>query len=130
MRGSQRDIRAILATDGVIARREHPELRGAIAWMVRIGELVPVLPGVYAGPAMAVSVETRIRAVGRWDRDSVLTGAAAARLTFWPSIRVPVISCAVRHHRAPQLVVTPSAGGPSRSNSSPNAPDSGSPALP
>ena len=73
MRGSQRDIQAILATDGVIARREHPELRGAIAWMVRIGELVPVLPGVYAGRAMAVSVETRIRAVGRWDCDAVLT---------------------------------------------------------
>lgn len=86
----------------MIARREHPELAGSIAWLLRTGQLVPVLPGVYAPPSQAGTAETRIRAVGWWDRDAILTGAAAARVSFWAGLDVPVVTCAVRHERAPQ----------------------------
>jgi very-short-patch-repair endonuclease len=41
-------------------------------------------------------------AVGRWDRDAVLTHEAAAAVSFWPGLAVPVVRCAVRHYRPPQ----------------------------
>ena len=49
MRALQKDIQQILATDGVISRRDHLNLSGAIDRQVRNGTLRPVLPGVYAG---------------------------------------------------------------------------------
>ena len=102
MRSSSDDIERILRSRGVIAPREHPELRGAIDWRVRTGHLKPMLPGVYAAAAAATSTPTRIAAVARWDPDAVLTHEAAASVSFWPEVPVPVVRCAVRHHRQPQ----------------------------
>ena len=99
MRASANDISDIVAARGVIATREYPELRGAIEWRVRTGELVPVLPGVYAPVASAGLATTRIAAVAAWDRDAVLTHEAAAAISFWPSLTVPAVRCAVRHYR-------------------------------
>jgi very-short-patch-repair endonuclease len=102
VRGSCAEVQRIVESQGLIARREHPELSGAIAWLKRNGQLVPVLPGVYTVPARINLIDTRIKAVGWWDRDAVLTDAAAARVSYWPDIEVPVIVCAVRHERTPQ----------------------------
>ena len=102
MKGFQRDIQQVLATEGVIVRRDHPTLVGTIAWLVRNGDLIPVLPGVYAPPEACDSIRTRIQAVMRWDLDAVLVGAAAAQVSFWPEIRVSQITCSLKHHRQPQ----------------------------
>ena len=75
MKGFQRDIQQVLATEGVIVRRDHPTLVGTIAWLVRNGDLIPVLPGVYAPPEACDSIRTRIQAVMRWDLDAVLVGS-------------------------------------------------------
>lgn len=102
MRALQNDIQRILATEGVISRRDHPELTGAIDRQVRNGTLRPVLPGVYAAPEMCDSVRTRILAAMRWDPDAILIGRAAAWASFWPEIRVASVTCSVRHQRYPQ----------------------------
>ncbi|HKX14096.1 MAG TPA: hypothetical protein VJN19_02810, partial [Propionibacteriaceae bacterium] len=102
MRALQQDIERILATDGVISRRDHPKLTGAIDRQVRNGALRPVLPGVYALPKMCDSVRTRIFAVMRWDSDAILVGRAAAWASFWPEIRVASVTCSLRHQRRPQ----------------------------
>jgi len=102
VKGFQRDIRQVLATEGVIVRRDHPTLVGTIAWLVRNGDLIPVLPGVYAPPEACDSIRTRIQAVMRWDLDAVLVGAAAAQVSFWPEIRVSQITCSLKHQRRPQ----------------------------
>jgi very-short-patch-repair endonuclease len=102
VKASSIDIQHILASNLVIAARDHPQLRGAIQWRVRTGELKVVLPGVYAPAATASSVATRMAAVGRWDPDAVLTHEGAAAASFWPGLAVPVVRCAVRHYRAPQ----------------------------
>jgi very-short-patch-repair endonuclease len=102
VRASSTDIHSILVSHLVIGTRDHPELRGAIHWRLRTGELKAVLPGVYAPAATANSTATRMAAVSRWDPDAVLTHEAAAAATFWPGLAVPVVRCVVRHHRAPQ----------------------------
>lgn len=84
----------MLRRNGVVARREHPELRGAIDWLVRQGRLRAVLPGVYAAPDTADDFRVRVTAVSRWSADAVITGAATARLTFWPSTPVDTIDVA------------------------------------
>ena len=100
MRASQHDIQQILLTDGVIAARDHPELRGAIDWQVRSGALVAVLPGVYALADVARQPLTRIVAVPHWDQDAILTHEAAAVVTFWPELPVPVVRGSIKHRRA------------------------------
>lgn len=100
VRASSIDIQRILDTDGVIATRDHPGLRGAIEWRVRSGDLTAVLPGVYAPAATAGLTMTRIAALGRWDPDAILTHQAAASISFWPKVPVLVVHAAVRHQRA------------------------------
>jgi very-short-patch-repair endonuclease len=102
VRAFQEDIHQVLATEGVIARRDHPKLVGTIDRLVRNGNLRPVLPGVYAEPDACDSIWTRIRALMRWDPDAVLVGAAAAWVSFWPEIRTSRITCSLRHQRRPQ----------------------------
>jgi very-short-patch-repair endonuclease len=102
VRASANDIQHILTARGVIAGRDHPELRGAIEWRLRTGDLVAVLPGIYAPVAVASLTATRIAAVAAWDAEAVLTHEAAAVMSFWPSLPVPAVRCAVRHARRPQ----------------------------
>ncbi len=96
------DVELVLERNGVIATREYPELRGAINRRVRNGRLVPVLPGVYTSPAGATDPRLRMAAVPLWDPNAIITHEAAAALTFWPDITMPVIRCAVRNEKAPQ----------------------------
>jgi very-short-patch-repair endonuclease len=102
VRAFREDIQQILATEGVIVRRDHPKLVGTIERLVRNGNLRSVLPGVYAEPGACDSIQTRIRALMRWDPDAVLIGSAAAWVSFWPELRVEAVECALRHSRATQ----------------------------
>lgn len=100
MTADQSELGRILADQGgVISRRQHPELDGSIAWLARTGRLTRLFPGIYLDPAHPDPVAVRMRAVPLWDPDAVLTGAAAARLTFWPGLRVDRVEVATRHHR-------------------------------
>jgi hypothetical protein len=102
VRTNFQEIQRLLVTDGVVARRDHPELDTTLRYLIRRGDLVRVLPGVYAARDQAASLRTRVRALSRFDPDAILVGAVAARLSFWPDLRVNVVECAVRHSRARQ----------------------------
>lgn len=92
--------------DGLVVRRRHPSQTSAVDWLVRTGRLVPVLPGVYAAPERAALADVRMRAVCRAYPDAVLTGAAAARCSFWPAVPLRVIDVAVGHKVAPRTGYT------------------------
>jgi very-short-patch-repair endonuclease len=102
VRTTFQDVQRLLTADGVIARRDHPELDTTLRYLVRRGDLARVLPGIYSAADQAASLQTRVRALSRFDPDAILVGAVAARVSFWPDIRVDVIECAVRHSRATQ----------------------------
>ncbi len=86
----------------MIARREHPELVEACNWLVRKGDLVAVLPGVYAWSGTAGDPRVRIRAAMVWVPDGVLTGPAAAMVSFWPKVPMREITVATRRERRGQ----------------------------
>jgi very-short-patch-repair endonuclease len=65
---------------------------------VAAGALVRLLPGTYAFPDGGLDLTVRARAVSRWQPDAVITGRAAARLTFWPTLPVGAIDVARRAH--------------------------------
>lgn len=102
MKTSHFDIHRVLAQEGVIALRDHPDLVGPIRWLVRRGDLHAVLPGVYAPLPARDIFDTRIRALMTWDPNAVLVAGAAARVSFWPTIHAPIVTCALKHHRQPQ----------------------------
>ena len=110
---------ALRAGGGVLVRRQHPELVGAVDWLVRTGRLVRVLPGVYAPAGSAGTPPTRMAAVCAAQPDAVLVGAAAARVSFWPRVPLEAVEAAVprhlrpapgirftRRHVPPELIVT------------------------
>ena len=100
MTPAQMDIADILRRqDGLISRQSHPELSGAIDRLRRRGDLVSLLPGVYATLAVAETPIARARATQLWEPNSVLTHHSAAQLTFWPTIRVTQTHCAARSRR-------------------------------
>lgn len=97
------EIQRLLAAEGVIARQNHPELDTTLRYLVRRGDLARVLPGIYAAADQAASLQARVRALSCLDPDAILVGAVAARLSFWPELRVNLVECAVRHRKAPQV---------------------------
>ncbi len=99
MRAFYFDIEELLVRDGAIARRDHPGLQSAVRHLLRRGELVAVLPGVYARRDEATTVRTRVRALMLADPDAVVTGQAAAQLSFWPQLPVDRVTAAIRHAR-------------------------------
>lgn len=73
------------AGGGVLARREHRDLSGALDRRVRDGLLVAVLPGVYCPLELRDEPAVRTQAALLWaGPDAVLTGLSAARATYWP----------------------------------------------
>lgn len=96
------EIESLLAAaGGVIARRDHPELLGAIEHLRKRHELVAVLPGIYASAGMASESLTRMRAVMLKHPDAVLLRASAAQVSFWPEARGAAVEVAIRGAHAP-----------------------------
>lgn len=95
----QDEVIEVVRREGVIARKQHPALAGAIKALVASGILVPVLPGVYAGRD-AHELGTRLRALVLREPDAIVTGGTAARLTFWPELGDAVVESAVPWQRA------------------------------
>lgn len=111
--------RLIHTGNGIIARREHPELSGTLDWLLRQRVIGPVLPGVYAPVDRVGDPDVRIRAALRKHPDAVLLGAAAARVSFWPKVALGAVEVALprpaaaaagftftRRQVPPELVVT------------------------
>ena len=80
---------------GLLVAREHPRLRRTLQRMVAQGLLVVLAPGVLAPAEWAGDVDLRLRAAARAWPDGVLTGAGAARLTFWPELSVNTVTVSV-----------------------------------
>ncbi len=95
-------IEQLLAEDRVIVAREHPALENALVRAAAAGRLVRPLPGIYADPGNAASLLTRVLAVSRWDPSAVITGRAAAALSYWPEVTVGAVQVASPHRHAPQ----------------------------
>lgn len=74
------------ASGGVLERRSNRDVCGRIDRLIRVGKLTAVLPGVYCAPESCRDPAILVRAAALWaGPDAVLTGYAAARLTFWPT---------------------------------------------
>lgn len=80
---------------GVIARRDHPRLHSRLDYLTRRGDLVAVLPGVYAPAALAPRPDIRMRAAMLRHPDAVLLRTAAAKVSYWPDLRMGDIELAV-----------------------------------
>ncbi len=70
--------------------------------MAQEGVLRPIAPGVLGRWQDSATTEARLRAATEWVPEGVFTGPAAARLTFWPQISVPVIPISCRTFRPAQ----------------------------
>jgi very-short-patch-repair endonuclease len=81
---------------GVIDRRSNRDLAAQLDGALRRGRLVAVLPGIYCVPEAGADTDTRIRAALIWaGAGAVLTGWAAARIAFWPSVAVTTVTVAL-----------------------------------
>ena len=91
------DIEArLVAAGGVLDRRRNRDVSGRIDRLLRTGRLVPVLPGVYCLPEGVTSPLLLLRAATVWaGPDAVLTGWAAAKVTFWPTCPMSRVTLAV-----------------------------------
>lgn len=90
------EVEELLARQhGAIAVRQVPHRRGMIAGMARRGELVRVHPGIHVAAARANDPAARGQAALLWQPRGVLTGRAAAALTFWPECPVQEVDLLV-----------------------------------
>ena len=76
---------------GVVLARSLPGSARTLSRLAADGRVVRLLPGVYTLAPNANHFETRCLALMLWDPDAVITGRAAARLTFWTEARVEQI---------------------------------------
>jgi very-short-patch-repair endonuclease len=86
---------ALVANGGVLRRSDRPELGPALDWLVRQGRLAAVLPGVYSTPDWKQKPALAMRAALLRHPDGILVGAAAARASYWPSVKLNRIDFAV-----------------------------------
>lgn len=68
---------------------------------VHRGEMVRLLPGVYGPVGSAASLIHRAVALRMADPDAVITGSAAARLTWWPELAASSLTAVRRRQSAP-----------------------------
>lgn len=80
-----------------------PRLRATLDSAYEAGRLARLLPGTYVPADHQGDVAVRVAAVAQWCPKAVITGAAAARLTFWPERVVGAIDIA-RIGRVPEAV--------------------------
>ncbi|MGI8458708.1 MAG: endonuclease domain-containing protein [Propionibacteriaceae bacterium] len=86
---------ALTRGGGVVTRKQRPDLATVLKRRATDGRLTAVLPGVYVASALLADPGVLALAATRWRGDAVVVGAAAARLTFWPELSVPLVEVAV-----------------------------------
>lgn len=82
----------LIEAAGVVRRQDHPEFVHGLDHLVKTGKAVALLPGIIAPAAKKDDFATRVAAIALWDPDAVITGLAAAQLTFWKKAKVTTIS--------------------------------------
>lgn len=87
------DLASALTDHGVISRRRNPELGGRIDSALKRGTLIPLMPGTYA---LESTFHALVIAVADWDHYAVFTAGTAARLTWWPDIRLNTVHALTR----------------------------------
>lgn len=92
------ELSHLIAESGAIALKDHLRLRKRIRGAVSRGELMRVLPGVYAPD---FTVPSRIAAVHLKDRDAVIGGAAAASVSWWEEAKVSRVLALTDRQLAP-----------------------------
>lgn len=98
----------IFGSTPLVVRSNYPdEYKTHIDWRLRKGDLVRMLPGVHRRKVVEETFEVRALAVSQWRPDAILLGGAAARLSWWPELRVEKIVAACKNPRqvAPWLEV-------------------------
>lgn len=100
------DIERELREHGYIARAAHPALRHQLQYLQRRRLIVSLCPGFYVRAGTEADVDLRIKVAAAWHPDGIMTGRAAARLSFDPGSEVQVITMATRRkRRAPAGIV-------------------------
>ena len=99
---TRREIERILDCDVILSARRHPDLRRTVERMASEGVLRSLVPGFFCRWQDSAIPEVRLRAASEWVPSGVMTGQAAARLTFWPELAVPVIPISTPTKRAPR----------------------------
>ncbi|MFC7624992.1 endonuclease domain-containing protein [Microlunatus sp. GCM10028923] len=97
MKAAREIQQALRDGGGVIRIRDHPGSARAIQRLAKSAAIKALLPGIYCAAEDATDVDVRIRAAAQWVPGCVITGPAAARLTFWPEVQVPIVTLAWRH---------------------------------
>lgn len=88
--------------DGVADTRGATPLdRQHVVRAGRRGEVVRVLPGIWLPRGGAADAAARARAVLTSDPHAVITGRAAARLSWWPELAAPTLTAARTRHATP-----------------------------
>ncbi|AQP46421.1 hypothetical protein BW730_01440 [Tessaracoccus aquimaris] len=82
------DLTALFADGAVVAAREHPHLARALNSCAFRGEVIRVLPGVYALPGQ-LTLTARLQAACAYGAGIVITRQAAAHFTWWPELPLP-----------------------------------------
>jgi len=93
-------LETFVADQGPVIRRASLDPAGqrSLESAVAAGLVKRLLPGTYALRDAVPDLRVRALAVARWQPDAVITGRAAARLSFWPAIFVREIDIARRAH--------------------------------
>lgn len=93
-------IEAFSANGGILVRRHHPHLASRIDRALRAGLIQVVADGVYA-PAGPPAQQTLIATVFAVEPTAVITGRAAAALSWWPELETTGLDVAHRLRRPP-----------------------------
>ncbi|WP_022908699.1 hypothetical protein [Aestuariimicrobium kwangyangense] len=97
---SRTELDHLFATEGVVASRDClPRQRRMLSRLLEEGAIARVLPGIYAPAAVACDLRVRCAAIRLWDPDAVVSGLAAAQLTFWPMAKVGRVQVHSRRKR-------------------------------
>lgn len=81
------------AEGGILVRRSHRSIQTHLDYCLRTGRLHTLLPGIYAAPDP--SWETRVLAAAEFRPNCVITGAAAARMLWWPDCPITAVTAAL-----------------------------------
>jgi very-short-patch-repair endonuclease len=93
--------RRLHACGGVIARRGNRDIAGSIDRARRDRLLVSLLPGVYCVSDLQDDPWVRLKSVALWaGPDTIFTGIAAAKVTFWESCPLGQITLSLSGHGA------------------------------